>query len=424
VTELRRTIGVGQGLALYLGAVLGPGMLALPAVAAEIAGPGSLVAWGFMVALSLPIALTFAALGRAYPEAGGFASFAEKAFGPRAGAISGWVFYFTFMWGFPFPVLIAGQYGAAVFGLGREGVYLIGGGLTLIALVVNFFGLRISGRVQVVVTASTILIIAAAIAGALPRTDMSAFEPFLPYGVLAIGLAAVQIFTAFIGWEAITPLAEEFRNPARDIRRATFLAVIVVAVMYGGLAFATIGTHAYGEALQGVPPLAAMVAGTIGAGAPQAVGIVAMFVTFATVNAYVAGTSRLGFALGRAKQLPDWFAVLHPRWQTPHHSLAVIVFGFVVSTAASYVFDIRLPQVVPLLTSATIVTYLVTMAAGIKLLKGAGRVGAVINLVAFLIVLPFLGGYLVWIAIVVIACLVYLQVRKNQSTASSADSSS
>ena len=411
MTTLQRSIGVWQGVALYIGAVLGPGMLVLPAIAAEIAGPASLVAWGFMVALSLPIALTFAALGRAYPEAGGFSAFAERAFGPTAGALAGWAFYFTMMWGFPFPVLIAGQYGAAVFGLGRDWVYIIGGVVTLAGLVVNYFGLRLSGRTQVVATSVTIAIVAVAVAGALPRISASEFQPFMPFGALPIGLAAAQLFTAFVGWEVITPLAEEFHNPERDIRRATLAAVGVVAILYGALAVATVGTRAYGETLQGTPPLGAMAAQTFGIGAQQIVGIVAVFVTFATVNAYIAGSSRLGFALGRAGQLPGWFAALHPRWQTPHHSLACLLVGFLISTGASYVFDLKLAQVVPLLTSATIVTYLMTMAAATKLLKGAGRVWALICLVAFLMVVPFLGGYLGWIAVVMVGCLFYLRLR-------------
>ena len=66
-----------QGAALYVGAVLGTGVIALPALAAEVAGPASLIAWAALVLLSAPLAATFAALGARYPDAGGVST-AEK----------------------------------------------------------------------------------------------------------------------------------------------------------------------------------------------------------------------------------------------------------------------------------------------------------------------------------------------------------
>src|SRR4029077_1480376 len=66
--------------ALYVGAVLGPGVLLLPALAARIAGPASVLAWAGLLALSIPLAITFAALGVRWPEAGGTASYVRAAF--------------------------------------------------------------------------------------------------------------------------------------------------------------------------------------------------------------------------------------------------------------------------------------------------------------------------------------------------------
>ena len=73
--------------ALYVGAVLGPGVLFLPALAAEIAGPASFLAWAGLLALSVPLALTFAALGVRHPEAGGTAAYTKAAFGRRTGHV-------------------------------------------------------------------------------------------------------------------------------------------------------------------------------------------------------------------------------------------------------------------------------------------------------------------------------------------------
>ncbi|MEV4256964.1 amino acid permease, partial [Spirillospora sp. NPDC049652] len=81
---------LGQGTAMYVGAVLGTGVIALPALAARAAGPASLVAWALLVLMSVPLAATFAALGARHPDAGGVSTYARLAFGPRAAAVVGW----------------------------------------------------------------------------------------------------------------------------------------------------------------------------------------------------------------------------------------------------------------------------------------------------------------------------------------------
>ena len=107
--------------ALYVGAVLGPGVLFLPALAAEIAGPASFLAWAGLLALSVPLALTFAALGVRHPEAGGTAAYTKAAFGRRTGTSTGWWFLSGVVLGAPAVALIGGFYVAELLNVGREG---------------------------------------------------------------------------------------------------------------------------------------------------------------------------------------------------------------------------------------------------------------------------------------------------------------
>ena len=71
-------LGVASGAALYVGAVLGPGVLLLPALAAQAAGPASVLAWAGLLSASLAIAVTFAALGVRHPVAGGAAAYVAR----------------------------------------------------------------------------------------------------------------------------------------------------------------------------------------------------------------------------------------------------------------------------------------------------------------------------------------------------------
>ena len=85
-------MGRTQSVALYAGAELGSGVLVIPVVAAELAGPASLVAWGAMTLLTLPLGLTMALLSARFPGGGGVSTFVREAFGPAASAVVGWTF--------------------------------------------------------------------------------------------------------------------------------------------------------------------------------------------------------------------------------------------------------------------------------------------------------------------------------------------
>src|SRR3954469_23755207 len=83
-------LDVPQGAALTIGAVLGTGVISLPALASDAAGPASLLAWVGLLLLSIPLASTFAALGSRYPDGGGVSTYARQAFGAPAATVVGW----------------------------------------------------------------------------------------------------------------------------------------------------------------------------------------------------------------------------------------------------------------------------------------------------------------------------------------------
>src|SRR6266511_2874217 len=106
----RGSLTVPQGTALYIGAVLGTGVISLPALAAQAAGPASLLAWAGLLLLSIPLATTFAALGARSPDGGGVSTYARRAFGSKAATLVGWCFYFAIPIGAPTAAGFAGAY--------------------------------------------------------------------------------------------------------------------------------------------------------------------------------------------------------------------------------------------------------------------------------------------------------------------------
>ena len=180
------TIGLVQATALYVGAVLGTGVLVLPAIAAQQAGPASLTAWAALVALSVPMALAYAAMSRQRPDAGGFSDAIERAFGPRWGAVSGWIFLAQVPTGYVVGSLIAGSSAATAFGLDRNAAFAFAAVLVTIAVTINWVGLRLSAAFQSLAVAVISIVVLVVIIRALPSVNMAEFQPVFPHGLPAL----------------------------------------------------------------------------------------------------------------------------------------------------------------------------------------------------------------------------------------------
>src|SRR5215468_12752226 len=129
-----RHLTTARGAALYIGALLGPGLLLLPGLAAAEAGPASIVAWLGLLGLSGLFAAVFSGLGQRFPQAGGIIGYVRAGLGPRAGRIAGWSFLSGVVSGAPIVCLIGASYVAALTGGGRLVRAAIAASLVLVVL--------------------------------------------------------------------------------------------------------------------------------------------------------------------------------------------------------------------------------------------------------------------------------------------------
>ncbi len=170
----------------------------------------------------------------------------------------------------------------------------------------NWFGLRVSGRVQLVIAFVLGGLLLAATLVSLPHADSDNLTPFAPHGWLAVGSAAALLVWAFAGWEAVTSLSGEYRNPARDIGRATGIAI-------GGHQRALPryrvrdrrSCSATTPARRRCPTCWCSASARRPGRSPT---VVAVLLSVGAINAYFAGGARLGAALARDGSLPAWLA--------------------------------------------------------------------------------------------------------------------
>jgi amino acid efflux transporter len=386
-------LGVAQGAALTLGAVLGTGVISLPALAARAAGPASLVAWVALVLLSIPLATTFAALGARYPDGGGVSTYVRRAFGGRPATVIGWCFYFAIPLGAPAAAGFAGAYVADSLGGGRQTQLLSTAALIVVVTTMNWYGIRVSGRVQLIIAATLALLLFVATVVSLPHANFDNLTPFAPHGWMAVGSAASLLIWAFAGWEVVTSLSADYRNPARDITRATWIAIAVMGVMYLGVAFATVAV--LGEGASKAPLSDLLVIG-FGEPARAVTTVVAVLLSMGAMNAFFAGGARLGAALGRDESLPPWFARGSVAGEVPRRSLAVITGGALATLLVVTITGIPVERTMLLVTGAFTLVYVVGTAAAIRLLPRGTWVwrGAIVAFASTLVLLGLTGRYL------------------------------
>jgi amino acid efflux transporter len=407
-----RGMTVPQGAAVSIGAVLGTGVIGLPALAAQTAGPASLLAWVALIALSVPLAATFAALGARYPDAGGVSTYVRTAFGARAAAVVGWCFYFAIAVGAPAASMFAGEYVAAAFGGGQTTTVATSAALIVAVTATNLGGVRISGRVQLALAALLATLLLAATLTALPHAHLANLTPFAPHGWLAIAPAAAVLVWGFAGWEAVTSLAGDFRHPARDVPRATGIALVVVGALYLGVVIASL--LVLGPATGSTrAPLAELLAIGVGGQVRAITATIAVLLTFGAMNAYFAGGAKLGAALGRDGALPAWFGRGSAAGEVPRRSL-VVIFGLsglalVIIAAAS----VGPRPSVLLTTGSFVLVYVLGTAAAVRLLprRSWSRRAAVVALVSVSALLVMTGVYVLWTLVVAAAAVVYERRR-------------
>src|SRR5881409_2871429 len=336
--SLRRAMTMRYAVALYMSSVLGSGVLVLPGLAAQIAGPASLVAWVALSLISYPLAYTFASLSARKPESGGVYSFARESLGPGAANAVGWLFILWYVTGAPAVTVIAASYLAYAFPLTRTEIFLIAGVLTLGAFLVNYRGVVVSSRVQLAVIIAIVGLLTTAVVASAPSVNPANFTPFFPNGLVPIGVSAALIFWSYLGYENVSNVAEEFKNPERDFHRSILLSVLIIGALYVSVAFAAVGSRAY-EAGGSVAPFAAMLSNALGPMGAIGTAILAVIIIFGTVNAYTTGMSRVIYATAKEGGLPRILSRIDAKSGVPRSSLGLLLGLSWLSLAFFYFFN-------------------------------------------------------------------------------------
>ena len=347
-TELRRDLGTWPAISIVVGTVIGSGIFLVPKTMIQRVGSVELVfaVWVVGGLLSLAGALSYAELAAALPEAGGDYAFLREAYGPMWGFIYSWTqtwvaksgsiatlatAFFVYLSNFFAPLdtvfytvpLPLGPHGAPL--------ELRWGQLCAIVLIgligwLNYFGVKLGGNIQVAVTGIKVALIAVVIVAGLCVGQPHAPAPasLAPVTFAGFIAALVAALWAYDGWNNVSMVSSEIRNPRKNLPLALIggtLAVIVIYMLANAAYFRVMTPH---EVAGADRVAAAMMRKIWHAPGANAVSIAAMISIFAALNGSILTGARVPYAAAREGYFFSSIGFVHPKFRTPGVAIAVL----------------------------------------------------------------------------------------------------
>ena len=331
--ELAKDLGPLAALTIGVGTMIGAGIFVLPGDAISTAG--SLAVLSFVVggAIALLTALSASELGTAMPRSGGAYYYVNHALGPLLGSIAGWANWLGLAFASAFYMVGFGQYIGRIVGVaGTVGLGPVElNAVSLIALAggaffvgVNYVGAKETGNLQnvIVIVLVAILTVFTLIGGFqadvsnLPRNE----------GITPMLTATGFVFVSYLGFVQITSVAEEIKDPGKNLPRAVIGSVVLVTGIYALVLFVMSATvepgfiASMGDNQIAVVQVAERLLGPVGAVAMLFGGLLA---TASSANASILASSRINFAMGRDRVISPDLNVIHPRFATPYRSIGI-----------------------------------------------------------------------------------------------------
>jgi amino acid transporter len=349
--SLRRTLGPFSVLLFGL-AFLAP-LIVFGTYGVISQASGNTTAMAYLVAATGVIftALSYGRLVKVFPVAGSAYTYTRKMLNANVGFMVGWAALLDY---FFIPMLIwllGASYLSMAFPEVPQWVWITG--FIVSTTLLNILGIQVANRFNVLLMVAQLVIIAVFIGlcghyivAANGAGGLLSIRPFfnqdVPFATTMAG-AAIAAYS-FLGFDALSTLSEETRDPGRTLPRAILLVALIGGTVYVGSSYFMFLAHP-ALAFENVDGAAFEIARMIGGDLFFAVVLAGIIIAhFAAGMSFQASVGRLLYALGRDNQLPrSLFGALHPRYKTPAFNILLCGafgtagFGLTIATATSLV---------------------------------------------------------------------------------------
>lgn len=313
--RLKKELGLFDVFAISTGAMFSSGFFLLPGIASHYTGASVFLAYMLAGVLILPSMFSIAEISTALPRSGGAYFFLDRSLGPLMGTIGGLGTYFALMLKTAFAIIGIGAYAAIFWEVPTKTVAIVA---TLFFMALNLVGAKKTSAFQKVFVTFLLVILITFIVdgiylicfGNTMGKEMlgEQFTPFLSDGMGGLFTSAGFVFVSYLGLTQIVSVAEEIKNPERNIPLGMILSLVVTGLIYGLGVFIMVAVIEPETFANEMAP-AAIAASQMFNWLPENTGVLLMSIAalaaFAsTGNAGLLSASRYPFAMGRDKLLP------------------------------------------------------------------------------------------------------------------------
>lgn len=325
---LKKELGFLDIFSISAGAMISSGIFILPGIAFARTGPSVFVSYLLAGLLAATGVLSIAELSTAMPKAGGDYFFIARSLGPLAGTISGLLSWFA----------LSLKSAFAIFGI-AEILYVSTGIplqvsaplITVFFVILNIVGVDLASRFEVLIVMALMGIMLFFIAFGFPHVNVIRMTPFMTHGINGVASTAGFVFISYGGLVSIASVAEEVRNPGRNIPLAMLTSLVVVILLYCAMLFVTIGVIDADTLSGSMTPIADAARNVLGTPGFWIISFAGLLAFITTANAGIMSASRYPMALSRDNLLPRFIGSISPRFHTPLVS-AVVTGVFISAT--------------------------------------------------------------------------------------------
>ncbi len=340
--EFKRTIGLFMAVMIGIGAMMGPGIFALPGELAHIVGPLGILAYLAMGLVTVFTALNYSELGAAIPLAGGGYSFTSRTLPRPLAFFTGWFFWIG-------NTLACAMY-SLIFALTIRTYFWPQGNIVLLSLLttvvftaINLWGMSEAVKIITIMNLVELAVLVGVAALGAAHVEVANLQPLAPMGYAPFLPAMALIYVSYVGFELITVAAEEIINPGKVIPRAILITLGVGTVIYVFVVWVMMGSVHHTELAASEVPFIFTADRLFGPWGRFAAIVATVMASLSAFSVTLGASARVLYALGRDGHVPEVFARLHRRFRTPHVSLltcAVIVIVFSSSGIVRFVASV------------------------------------------------------------------------------------
>lgn len=377
--KLKKDLGFPAAVAMVVGSVIGSGIFMAPQNMAEATNPKTaMLAWIITAAGSICIVLSFSHMVELIPRTGGPVIYADAAFGQWGGFSIAWS-YWACAWISQAAFITGGvRYLSVIFPIidqNRVIAFVVASSLLWILNIINIFGVKKAGYVQVATTICKLVPLIVFVILALFHFNIINFNTVSSLQVDNSGTlpSAIAItMWAFLGFEMATVPAGETKNAGSNLKKAVLYGTLFVAIVYLIINFLASGILPQSQLARSTAPFADMINFMVGgtwAGKFIAIGVVISVLGAANGNVIV--ISRTAYGAAKIKLFPDIFTKINSKYGTPVISIIIsgvltnliLTLNYVKSLNAAFTFMILIA------TLSSMPAYLMTEGAEILFLK-------------------------------------------------------